>query len=190
MPASPSEILRKLNLGTSKQTLAGKKGSPLGDLLMGIHQEVIDRLNDKITSYDAIASNRLKQSIISFDKSTPGKITLEMSAEFYWKYVNYGVNGTAVNHGAPTWGSAPSSTGTFKDNILKWIQDRGIKANPGQTYDQMAFLIMAKIKRDGIKPRPFFTEVVNKELETYLNKSVASVFKKALTIEIKTPKFK
>lgn len=184
-----ADIINKLNLGTAKPTIAGDLGSPMNILLVGIHQEVIDSLNKSISKYNTIASNRLKQSIISIDHSVPGKITLEMSAEFYWKYVNYGVNGTEVSHGAPTWGKAPASTGSFKAAILGWIRDKGIQAKPGQTYDQMAFSIMHSIKIKGLRPRPFFTDVVNKELKRYIEKSVSSVIKKAITIEIKTPKY-
>jgi len=182
-----ADAISKLNIGTAKQTISAAVGSPLNALILGIHQEVIDRLLVSIVKHDAVASNRLKQSIVSADVSIPGKVILEMSAEFYWKYVNFGVNGTAVSHGSPTWGPAPAGAVSFKENILKWIQDRGITANPGQTYDQMAFVIMRWIRLNGLKPRPFFTDVVNKQLTQYINKTISLVYKKALIIEIKTP---
>jgi len=182
-----ADAIARLNLGTAKQTIAAAVGSPLNTLILGIHQEVIDRLRKKLVQYDASASNRLKQSIVSIDTSVPGKVVLEMSAEFYWKYVNYGVNGINVSHGAPTWGPGPAGTGTFKENILGWIRDRGLQARPGQTYDQMAFVIMQWIRYNGIKPRPFFTDVVNKQLTAYITKSIGEVYKEALTIEIKSP---
>lgn len=186
MPTA-AEIINKLNLGTSKQTVAAAIGSPLNTLILGIHQEVIDKLNAKILQYNAVASNRLKQSLVSLDHSIPGKVVIEMTAEFYWKYVNFGVNGLSVNHGAPTWGPPPSGSLPFKDAILGWIKDRGIQAKPGQSYDELAFMIMRHIKYNGIKPRPFFTDVVNKDLEKYLSKSISAVYKKAIIIEIKNP---
>ena len=178
-----------MNLGVSRQTLTGEVNSPLHALLIGVNQEIIDRLNASIQKYDAIASNRLKQSMITIDESQPGVISVAVSAEFYWKYVNYGVNGTKVNHGAPTWGSAPSGTMTFKDAIAGWIRDKGIRARPGQTYEQMTFAIMRGIKEKGIAPRPFFTDVVNKELKAYITKAVSEVIKQALIIEIREPKW-
>lgn len=182
-----AEAIARLNIGTAKQTIAATVGSPLNALILGVHQEVIDRLGVSLVKHDAVASNRLKQSIVSADLSIPGKVVLEMSAEFYWKYINYGVNGINVSHGAPTWGPGPAGTGTFKDNILKWIQDRGLQARPGQTYDQMAFVIMQWIRYNGMAPRPFFTDVVNKQLTAYINKSISMVYKQALIIEIKAP---
>jgi hypothetical protein len=184
---SPSEVINSLNLGVSRKAIAAEVNSPLHALLIGLNQEIIDRLNASIQGYDAIASNRLKQSIITVDETEPGTISVAISAEFYWKYVNYGVNGTKVNHGAPTWGSPPGSTLSFKDSILGWIRDKGLQARPGQTYDQMAFAIMRGVKEKGIKPRPFFTDVINQELKTYLSQTISEVYKQAIIIEIKEP---
>ncbi len=181
------DIVNNMNLGVSKKTLAGQVDSPLHALVIGLNQEVIDRLTLSIDKYNIVASNRLKQSIVTVDTSTEGVIKIGVSANFYWKYVNYGVNGTLINRGAPTWGPAPKGTLSFKDNILGWIRDKGIKAKPGQTYDQMAFAIMKGIKEKGMKPRPFFTDVVNKELKKYLTKSISAVYKQAIKIEISEP---
>jgi hypothetical protein len=186
---SPKEVVNSLNLGVSRKALAAEVNSPLHALLIGLNQEIIDRLNASITGYDVIASNRLKQSIITVDDSQPGVLSVAISAEFYWKYVNYGVNGTKVNHGAPSWGTAPGSTMSFKDSILGWIRDKGLQARPGQTYDQMAFAIMRGVKENGMKPRPFFTDVVNQELKTYLTKTISEVIKQAIIIEITEPKW-
>ncbi len=190
MAESAASIISRLNLGTAKSTIKAALGSPLNTLILGVHQEVIDKLGAKLVEYDAVASNRLKQSMVTVDASTPGKVDIALSADFYWKYVNYGVNGIAVSHGAPTWGPGPSGVGTFKDAILLWMKDRGIQSLPGQTYDQAAFNIMHSIKMNGIAPRPFFTDVVNKQLEKALSKSVSAVMGKAITVSIKNPKFK
>jgi hypothetical protein len=76
---------------------------------------------------------------------------------------------------------------SFKDSILGWIRDKGLQARPGQTYDQMAFAIMRGVKEKGIKPRPFFTDVINQELKTYLSQTISEVYKQAIIIEIKEP---
>jgi len=76
---------------------------------------------------------------------------------------------------------------SFKDSILGWIRDKGITAQPGQTYDQLAFAIMKGIKEKGIEARPFFTDVVNADLKKFLAKSISEVFKKAITVEITKP---
>lgn len=187
---SAAEIIGRLNLGNAKATLAASIGSPMNTLILGVHQEIIDKLGVKLVEYKAVASNRLKQSLVTVDESKTGVVSVSLSAEFYWKYINYGVNGTVMNHGAPTWGPAPKSTLSFKDSILEWIKDTGMQAKPGQTYDDMAFIIMRFIKMYGAEPRPFFTDVVNKKLSTTLSKTISAVMKRAITIEIKAPTLK
>jgi hypothetical protein len=184
---SVTDIVNKMNLGTAKASLQSEPNSPLHIMLLGIHQEVVDRLGKSVEKHGAVASNRLKQSIVTVDQSKSGNVTIGVTANFYWKYVNYGVNGTKVNRGAPTWGAPPSGTPSFKQAILGWIRDKGITARPGQTYDQMAFAIMKGIKENGMEARPFFTDVVNAELKKYLSKSISEVMKKAIIIEITDP---
>ena len=182
-----SDVVNKMGLGVSKKALAGEVNSPLHALLLGLNQEIIDRLTESVDKYNISASNRLKQSIVTVDSSQTGVLSVAISAEFYWKYVNFGVNGTLVNRGAPTWGAAPKGTVSFKDAILGWIKDRGIKARPGQTYEDMARAIMKGVREKGVAPRPFFTDVVNEELKKYLTKSITAVFKEAIRIEIVEP---
>lgn len=190
MATKAGDILKSMNLGVSRNTLAGVAGSPLHTLLIGLNQEILDRLTQSIEKYDASASNRLKQSLLTIDETGENKVSVAISAEFYWKYVEYG---TGPQHVAPakglpsTWGQKPAGTPSFKESILGWIRDRGLKARPDQTYDHMAFAIMHGIKTKGTKPKPFFSDVVNEELKRYLSKSISEVLKKAIEIEIKEP---
>lgn len=180
-------IIRGMNLGVSKQTIAADKNSPLHTLLIGVHQEINDRITGSIDKHNIVASNRLKQSVKSVDQSEKGILNVSMSMNFYWKYMQYGVNGTTQNWGAPTWGQAPAGTEDFKTAILGWIRDKGLQARPGQTYDQMAFVIMRHIREKGIKGRPFYTDVVNDDLKAFLTKSVSDVYRQALIVEISDP---
>lgn len=186
--ARVEEIIKKLDLGTSRKTLEGSRNSPLHTLLIGVHQEILEQLARSIEKYDASASNRLKQSMVTVDQSSDTSIDVSVAMNFYWKYVQYGVNGTKINRGAPTWGPAPGTTSVpFKEAIKGWIMDRGLVAKPGQTYDQMAFAIMKTLKEKGQEARPFYTDVVNKELKQYLEKSIAEVYGTALKIQITDP---
>jgi hypothetical protein len=183
------DVVNSLKLGTARATLEGKADSPLAILLQGVHQEVVDQLGEQLERLDAVASNRLKQSLVTVDLSKDGEVSLAVSADFYWKFVNYGVNGTQVNHGAPAWGAAPAGTPSFKDSISEWIRDRGIRAKQGQTYEQLTYAVMAGVRKNGIAPRPFVQNVINKELKQYLTRSVSQVMRKAITINIKEPTY-
>jgi len=181
------KIVDSMNLGVSRKTLEGSKDSPMHTLMIGIHQDILEQLGKSVEKYGASASNRLKQSMITVDKSADDKIDISVSMNFYWKYVNFGVNGTKINRGAPTWGPAPGGTMSFKEAIKGWIRDKGMVARPGQTYDQMAYAIMNSVKEKGMKARPFYTDVVNRDLKKFLTKSISEVFGEALRIEIKDP---
>lgn len=181
------DIVEKMDIGVAKRAINADIGSPLHALVLGLNQELIDRLGQSIQDYDLIASNRLKQSIITVDESVKGVISVAVQANFYWKYVQYGVNGTERNNGAPTWGKAPSGTPSFKEAILGWIRDRGIQAGPRQTYEQLASAMMVSLRKKGIQPRPFYTDVVNRELKEYLEASISAVVKRAIVIQIRDP---
>lgn len=184
-----SDVINKLNLGTSKDALNGNAGSPLDILLLGLHQEIIDRLGTSLVKYDAVASNRLKQSLSTVELSTQGVLSVGIEADTYWKFVNYGVNGLKVNRGAPTWGRQPPGTQTFKQAIAGWIRDKGLQPKPKQTYEQMTYAIMQGLRNNGMKARPFYSDVVNSKLTAYLSKSISEVLGKAITIQITEPKW-
>jgi hypothetical protein len=185
-----SEALAKINVGTSRATLKAEKSSPMDFLLIGIMQEVVDRLGVSLDKYNISASNRLKQSIATVEVSADGnELTVGVEASAYWKFINFGVNGSVVNHGAPTWGQQPSSGQTFKAAISGWVRDRGIqKPEKFKTYDDFVFAIMRNIKLKGKKPRPFVTDVINDKLKAELSKAISEIYKKAIVINVLQPK--
>ena len=76
------DVINKLNLGTAKQVLNAEPQSPMTTLMLGLMQEVIDRLGDSIDKWDARASNRLKQSMVTVNQSKQGTISIAISANF------------------------------------------------------------------------------------------------------------
>jgi hypothetical protein len=139
---------------------------------------------------DIAASRRLRQSIIPDKQVTKdgNVVTIGLSADFYWKFVNYGVNGTEVQHGAPSWGKQPPGEVSFHKSIMDWTLDRGITM-PAQfdTYDSFAWAVMASVRKKGKQARPFFTNVVNETLTTKIQKELSAFFKEAITVNIVEP---
>ena len=188
MPVNEADILSRLNLGTTKAILNEEPNSPLGVLLSGLMQDVTNQLTKSLEKYGAGEGN-LRQSI------TPTKVAIEDSAisvaiqaDFYWKFVNYGVNGTEVSHNAPAWGTQPSSGKTFLQSIGEWRMQKGITL-PEQfsSYESFDFAIMKNIQKNGKAPRPFFTDVVNEKLVAYLKKPIEKLLKKTIEIQIVEP---
>jgi len=182
-------IISGLNLGSSKKVLEGATDSPLTKLLTNLTQDVIDQLSKNIDKYNISASNELKQSIKPTSVKLEGDLVSDgISANFYWKYLNYGVNGTEMQYGAPSWGKETGGTKSFKDSITDWIGNRGITL-PAQfsSYDSFAFAIMTNKKKHGEKPRPFFTDVVNSKLVDTLKEPIEKLLKRSIEITIVEP---
>jgi len=182
-------ILQQLNLGTSREVLEGNPASPLATLLQQTIQTVIEQLAAKMDEYDINASSNLKQSMEPTDVTKEGTtVSIGLEMDFYWKFVNYGVNGTVQNHGAPAWGSTPGSGLSFKEEIGQWIRNRGIQL-PAQfsTYEQFQYAIITNIIKNGKAPRPFFIDVVNDTLIAQIREPIEALFKRAITIQIVEP---
>lgn len=184
--ADEGSILNSLNLGRSKDVLKGDGSNPLGELLTVLMQDVIDQLRTSVDKYDISASGNLKQSLKPTKVEVNGdEVSIGVEADFYWKYINYGVNGTNVNHGAPSWGSAPSSK-SFEASIDEWIRNRGITLPSSfSSYESFNYVIRRSIKEKGKKPRPFFSDVINQELTKELKAPIEKLLGRAITIVIK-----
>lgn len=183
------QSIKNLNLGQSKAVLRGQPSSPFADLLNLLVQDVIDDLRKSLTSYDANASRNLQSSILPERVRVEGDVvSVAISAPFYWKFVNFGVNGTLINRGAPTWGRQPSTGTTFKKSIADWIRDRGIPLPPQfKTYEAFNYALRKSIREKGVKARPFYTAVVNERLISELEKPISDFMKRAITVRIVEP---
>jgi hypothetical protein len=188
--ANESEILAQLNLGSAQAILDNSNASPLGQLLVSLADDVIKDLKAALKARDINTSSLgLSQSIVPSNVNVNGsEVSVNISMDFYWKYVNYGVNGTEVNHGAPTHGKAPAATKSFKDSILEWIPKRGVTLpQQFQTYDQFAYAIMTNVRKKGQAPRPFFDDVINDVLTQRLKEPIEKVMGRAIELKIVKP---
>lgn len=186
MKISEADILGGLTVGNAKSVIEGKKNSPLGNLLIELNQAIIDDLRTSIKNRDIDASRNLSQGITPSDVIINGnEIEVNISMDFYWKYVNYGVNGTEQNNNAPSWGAAPSQTLSFHDSILAWKSDRGITLPEGfKDYDSFAWAIQTNIKKYGKKARPFYDDVINEKLVAVLEAPIKKLLGESIKLTI------
>jgi hypothetical protein len=169
--------------------LDNKPDSPLGKLLTELTEDVIKQLQDRLVARDINASLGLSQSIVPTDVFIEGNtVGVGISMDFYWKYVNYGVNGTEINRGAPNWGGAPQQSKTFLQAIREWIPQRGLTLPEGFTdYDSFAWAIMSNKRKKGQEARPFFTDVINESLVNVLKEPIERLLGRAVEISIVEP---
>lgn len=178
-----ADLVNSIDFGRAEQILSNKSSNPLTELLLSLTNEIIEDLRLELNK--SRASGNLQQSIIPEPVSYN---RIEVTAPFYWKYVNYGVNGTVINRGAPTHGTAPTTGLSFHDSIKKWIYDKGIAIPDGMTHDSLAFAIQNKVVRDGQKATHFYDKVVTKERKKEMAISISNVIEKAIKVSIKKPK--
>ena len=187
-----SEILNSLNLGTSRESLSNDPKSPLSQLLSLQVQNVVDDLRASLDTHNADASGNLEQSIVPTSVKLEGsELSVSIQAPFYWKFVNFGVNGTLINRGAPNWGKQEgedSSWQAFEKEISDWIVNRDIQ-KPAQfdTYKSFNYVIRKNKREKGQIARPFFSDVVNEALIQELQIPITKLMKRAITIKIIEP---
>jgi len=178
------------NLGTAKDILEGDPSSPLATLLQDLIQDVTDQLVQRLADYDVMASGNLMQSIKPTDAAylEGDVLSVHITAPFYWKFINEGVNGTEVSRGAPSWGQQPPQDRSFHVSIMDWVRNKGITL-PEQfgTYDSFAWAIMKNIKKKGQEKRPFYTDVVNEKLFDALSEPISTLIGRAITVKIIEP---
>ena len=188
---SEADILRSLNLGSSKEALSGDPKSPLSQLLQLQVQDIIDELRKSLVKYDANASRELAQSIVPTKTSAKGsEVSVEISVgkAFYWKFINYGVNGTLINRGAPNWGAQPKGQYTFSQSMKNWEEHRGVTYSNGQSnWISKSHVEGMGIKERGQIARPFYSDVVNDALIRELEEPISELMKRAITIRIVEP---
>lgn len=112
--------------------------------IQNIINEFTDTLKSVISSNGSNASGTLSKSIKGIVKMNDKYLTVSISLEDYWKYIEYGTN----PHFPPV------------DKIREWVRVKPVLPRPlasGKlpTENQLAFLIGRKISKFGTKPKPF-----------------------------------
>ena len=185
-----AEIINNLDLGSAIASLRNEPNSPLSQLLQELLNEIIEKLRQALIDRNINTSRReLSQSMLPTQVSYEGStVSIGLEMAFYWKFVNFGVNGTEVNHGAPSYGSLPPAEKSFKDSILEWIPARSVQLPPQfKTYDSFAFAIMTNVKKRGQAPRPFFGDVINDQTAEFLREPIEALLGKSIEIAIAAP---
>ena len=180
-----SDLVNGLDFGRSSDILNGTSDNPMTELLTRLVNELIMDMRKLLV--ESRATGNLEQSIIPKELN-PETIALDAQDAFYWKYVNYGVNGTKVNRGAPTHDKAPSSNLSFHDSITKWLGDKGIVPPEEMTRESYAYLIMGKLKRDGMEGTHFIDKVVTDQRINEMSKPISALLKESIIVYIKKPK--
>lgn len=113
-------------------------------------------LRKTVKKKKAVASGRLKNiavSKIDLDPQTKKPINLKINSPFYYKFVNYGVDGVDMRRGAPYKFKTRFASREMINNLMDGY---GIDTSH-------AFAVASKIKSQGIKPRNITTEFLESD---------------------------
>lgn len=155
------------------------------ELLLRITNELIEDWRKQLINDKSYATGDLTQS---FQPVKLSESQIATTASNHWKYINYGVNGTMVNRGAPTHGPAPRGNLSFYEAIKKWIYDKGIVPPEGYTREQFAGMIVNSVRMKGIEATHFFDKVLTEQRVDEMSQRVSDLVGAAIRVVIKKPK--
>jgi hypothetical protein len=184
------DIASSLNFGRSEDILKNTSDNPMTELLLRLTNELIVDWRKQLQvpnskGHKPYATGDLTQS---FQPVKLSEKEIATTASQHWKYINYGVNGTMVNRGAPTHGKAPKGNLSFYDAIYKWIGDKGIVPDEGMTREQLAGAIVNSVRMKGIEATHFFDKVLTQQKVDEMGQRVSDLVGEAIKIVIKKPK--
>lgn len=137
---------------------------------------VANKVTEDLREYIQVNANNngaLKASVAWFPT---GALSFEIQADDYYKFVDQGVNGIAVNHASAFSFQYPGVSYNMAKAIQEW---KGLEMSH-------AFAIASNIKQRGLKPKNITDTVINDEVLDMIAKDLAEVT--GLTFEIKFEK--
>ena len=148
-------------------------------LIDWLNDELVAKIKEEMNTLDVNASRNLTQSINVSQAQllANSDVVAEVLMSHYWKYINYGVNGTEINRGAPTHGKGVKTDLTFHEAILEWIPSRGYTIPAGfKNYDSWAYAIMTNIRKFGKEKKPFINNAIDKLDYSSLENDIVKAF--------------
>jgi len=172
------------------------------DIFLKYRADLIQDLRESLINANRDQPGNLLQSIDGFVKVESNDISFELVMNDYWKFVDKGVDGTKQSRGSE-YKYKKNGKRIPLDAMLKLIKFRGLVpesvAKPNKrvnkklgakkinaAYTSYAWALGAVIKRDGLRPTHFFTNVINESLKDKLTKEISEALKKDIEINFTT----
>lgn len=145
-----------------------------------VYEKFILNVGNKVTAdlreyiqKNASNTGALAQSVVYFPTGT---LSFEIQADFYYKFVDEGVNGIASNVG---------SQYSFKTPFVSYNMAKAIQEWKGLEMSH-AFAVASNIKQRGLKPKNITDTVINDKVLEMIAKDLAEAT--GLTFEVKFEK--
>jgi hypothetical protein len=154
--------------------------SPFKKALQLFSNELANQLKAQLKKYLVKSQpSELGQSltVAPIKEISDSVVTTSILAAYYWRFINYGVDGRIKKYGSPykykpSYSYKPAYS--HAEAIKEWVPTTGFKPTLTYsvktkkpikwTYDSWAFVIARNIKERGLKPKPFVDDVVDNPL--------------------------
>lgn len=139
-------------------------------------------LQDNVT---LTTSKQLEQSIIAMPVKFDGnKVTVEIQAEDYWKYVNEGVQGVGGKRADGSQWQKKNTTSPFS---FKKDKKPSVKHFVQWSYlaGKSPFAVRETVFRSGTKGNHFFDEAINDQFEREFADKLTEFMSRVIEIDIK-----
>lgn len=173
--------------GISDESFKKSTGKTFSDIIEDWSNIAVARLRKSLQDKITLATSKnLEQSIIAMPVSIDGnKLTSEVIADYYWKYINEGVQGVGAGKGSKIqWqNKAPNSPFSFKES----------KKPSAKHFTQWAYLagrspfaVRETVWRSGIKPNHFVDDVINEKFTQEFAQAISEAIARTIEVDIKT----
>ena len=185
-------ILEQMNSVLKSEVIEPIKGSA-GDILLRWldgrikHAKEILKQDGRMTTSMALYQS-IKES--DYNLSEEGIATVNVIAEDYWKYINYGVNGSEVDQQS-TKGWSFKDKAPPRSSMLQYIKDKAITElsytnaqgnrivkplDTPEARNGAAYVFAQSVKAKGIRKTPFIDNSFTDEQIDILTKELANLW--------------
>jgi len=185
------------------------------DIFLKYRADLIQDLRESLINVNRDQPGDLLQSIDGSVEVEANNISFEIRMNDYWVFVDEGVDGTVTSQGSQ-YKYKKAGKRIPLDAMKKFIAARGLspamsisrqrkvekiagkgklskkikkavkQINKKNALDSFAFAIGANIKKRGLRPTHFFTNVINESLKGKLTKEISEALKKDIEINFTT----
>ena len=185
------------------------------DIFLKYRADLIQDLRESLINVNRDQPGDLLQSIDGSVEVEANNISFEIRMNDYWVFVDEGVDGTVTSQGSQ-YKYKKAGKRIPLDAMKKFIAARGLspamsisrqrkvekiagkgklskkikkavkQINKKNALDSFAFAIGANIKKRGLRPTHFFTNVINEDLKQRLTKEISEALKKDIEINFTT----
>lgn len=175
------------------------KAKTVSDVFLKYRAELIADLRESLINVNRDQPGDLLQSIDAKIIVSSNKVSFELEMNDYWQFVDEGVDGTVTSQGSQ-FKYKKNGKRIPLDAMKKFIAARGLrpkqlvttgskkvsKAKKQTAIDSFAWALGISLKRKGIKPTHFFTNVINESLKARLTKDISEALKKDIELTFTT----